>query len=127
MTTLKLTFLYIGSMLSRQIFQAFGIYRVMDFTAQCGFFDVIFEYDIEQIIRILNGKDSIPNLYVGNIILGIKCGIGRFRRIAFSHVGGEGNRVAHKSAHHALNEPNMIWLEETPNCIVSEVLWDTLN
>jgi len=42
-------------------------------------------------------------------------------------VGRKGNEAAHKLAHYALIEPNKVWLEECPACIVSEILRDIIN
>jgi len=104
-----------------------GFKLVTEFAAQCGFMDVIFESDNEKIIRVLTAKETIPNLYVGNVIIGITLRKGRFRMVVFSHVDRKDNGLTHRLAQHALTEPNKIWLEETPSCIVTEVLWDIFN
>jgi hypothetical protein len=51
--------------------EAYGIYLALEFTADCGFMEVTFESDCEQLIRILNDKKPTPNHYMGNVIKGI--------------------------------------------------------
>jgi len=107
--------------------EAYGIYLALEFAANCGFLDVTFESDCEQLIRILNDKEPIPNHYVGNVIREIHFRTMGLRHVSFSHVDRQGNVAAHKLAQHALLEPNKIWIEETPLCIVPEVLRDIFN
>jgi len=52
--------------------EAFAMYTTMEFAAQCCFLDTIFESDNDKLIRVLNGKDRVPNLYSRNIIQGIQ-------------------------------------------------------
>lgn len=66
--------------------EAYGLYMALEFAIRCEFLEVIFESNNEKVIRVLNGMNEIPNLYVGNIIMGIKL---------FSHVGRKGNGAAH--------------------------------
>jgi len=107
--------------------EAFGIYLAMAFAADCGFLDVIFETNCERVVRFLSDKEPVPNLYVGNVIRGIRNTTNRFRHVSFNFVGRKGNEVAHKLAQHALIEPNKAWIEETSACVVSEVLRDIFN
>lgn len=107
--------------------EAFGVYLAMELAYHCGFLDVQFESDNERIIQILTRKKNSPNSYVGNIIKGIRLRMGKFRRVTFSHVGRKGNGPAHKLAQYALAEPNKVWLEDIPPCIVQEVHWDMFN
>jgi len=88
---------------------------------------MIFESDNETLVKVLTTMEQNNNLYVGNIIKGIQFRQHRFRKVDFSHVGRKGNGPDHKLAHHALSEPNKIWPEETPSCILIEVLWDLFN
>jgi len=78
--------------------KAFEMYMTMDFAAQCCFLDVIFESDNKKIIRVLNGKEEIPNIYVVNIIRGIQYRMVLFRQVYFKYVGRKGNVIAHKLA-----------------------------
>lgn len=107
--------------------EAFGVYMALEFAAECGFLDVVFETDCEKIVRFLREIETTPNLYVGNVIRGIRFRSTRLRHVSFNFVGRKGNEAAHKLAQHALIEPNRIWIEECPTCIVYEIIRDMIN
>jgi hypothetical protein len=77
--------------------EAFAIYSAMEFAAQSGFFDVIFETDSEKLVRYLT-KEEIPNVYLGNIVRGIQLRKAWFRQVSFMHIGRKGNKAPHKLA-----------------------------
>jgi ribonuclease HI len=107
--------------------EAYAVYLAVEFAAECGFLDVVVETDCEKIVKFLCENETIPNNYVGNVIRGIKIRATRFRHVSFNFVGRKGNEAAHKLAHHALIEPNKVWIEECPACIVSEILRDIIH
>jgi len=105
----------------------FALYLAMEFAAHCGFFDVIFESDNEVLVRNLTGKEETPNLYFGNIVRGIQKREIWFRHVSYMHVNRKGSPAAHMLAQQTLIEPNVVWLEDTPSCIVTEVHLDKYN
>lgn len=88
---------------------------------------MIFETDSEKLVRYLTKKEETPNVYVGNIVRGIQLRKAWFRHVSFMHIGRKGNKAAHKLAQHALIEPNIVWIEDTPPCIVTDVHLDKYN
>jgi hypothetical protein len=69
----------------------------------------------------------IPRSYVGKIITGIKCSIQSFRSCRFSHVKRNANKAAHAMGLLAHDEPNKIWLEDTPPQLVTILFQDLLH
>jgi hypothetical protein len=106
--------------------EACALYKVVSLAYECCFMDVSFESDNSSIVLMLN-EDRIPRNYVGNFIRGINCNREYFRNCSFKHIGREANKAAHGLALLAHDEPNRVWLEETPPQIVSILLRDLIH
>jgi hypothetical protein len=101
-----------------------ALYNVVRMAIEHNLSDVEFESDNATIISILKGEVQIPRIYVGNIVRGIICKKDRFRSCRFSHIGREANKAAHHMAFLAHDEPNRVWIDNTPPHIVSVLLRD---
>jgi hypothetical protein len=101
-----------------------ALYKATWLAFDCIFRDVVFESDNSTIISFLQGKDPIPRTYVGNFVRGINCKKDRFRSCSFSHIGREANQAAHHMALLAHDEPNRVWIDNTPPHIVSVLFRD---
>ncbi|KAK2419405.1 Ribonuclease H superfamily protein [Trifolium repens] len=101
-----------------------ALYNAVRMAIEHNLSDVEFESDNATIISILKGEVQIPRIYVGNIVRGIICKKDRFRSCRFSHIGREANKAAHHMAFLAHDEPNRVWIDNTPPHIVSVLLRD---
>jgi hypothetical protein len=101
-----------------------ALYYAVRMAVVHNFRDVEFESDNATIIRMLKGEAQIPRTYVGNFVRGINCKKDRFRSCSFSHIGREANQAAHHMALLAHDEPNRVWIDNTPPHIVSVLFRD---
>ena len=109
---------------SVEILELLAASRAVTFTAESGHVQVICEGDSELVINSLRGP-GMENSQGGHLILDIKSKSNSFLSISFSHVGRQGNAVAHALAQRARQSffPQ-IWLECVPPDILSFVLGD---
>jgi hypothetical protein len=103
--------------------EACALYKAVRFAQECCFLDVIFESDNSTIIQLLH-EGRNPRNYVGDFIRGIICNKGFFRSCTFRHIGRVANKAAHCLALMAHDEPNRVWIEETPTQLVSVLFRD---
>jgi hypothetical protein len=106
--------------------EAYTLYKAVLLAIDCGFFAITCESDNDGVIRLLNDASKNPRLYIGNLIQGILCNRGSFRSISFRSIGREANKVAHCLATLAHQEPNRVWLEEAPPCIIPLLIRDLI-
>ena len=104
---------------SVEILELLAARRAVTFTAESGHVQVICEGDSELVINSLRGP-GMENSQGGHLILDIKSKSNSFLSIYFSHVGRQGNAVAHALAQRARQSffPQ-IWLEYVPPDILS--------
>jgi hypothetical protein len=109
------------------IAEVVALYNAILFAKECCFRNVLFESDCSQIIDLVNKEGYRPRSYVGKIIRGINCNRSDFRACQFKHIKREANRAAHNLALLAHEEPNKVWLEETPPSIVATLIQDIIH
>ena len=86
-----------------------------------GIREVLIEGDSLIVQRALNELASPPSS-VDAVIIGIKEVSADFNHIAFTHVGRQGNKLAHLLAKYAKSIDNiLVWIEETP-CVIKQAL-----
>jgi hypothetical protein len=106
--------------------EACVLYQAVRLAQECCFLDVIFESDNSSIIQLVHDGRN-PRNYVGSFIRGIHCIKGYFRNCSFRHIGRKANQAAHCLALLAHDEPNRVWIEETPPQLVSVLLMDLIH
>jgi hypothetical protein len=107
--------------------EAAALYHAVRLATEQCFNDVIFESDNATIVGILRSEAPIPRTYLGNFVKGIRCKTGLLRSCRFRHVGREANKVAHSLASLAHEEPNRVWINNTPPQIVTSLLRDLIH
>jgi hypothetical protein len=107
--------------------EAVALYNAVLFAKDCCFRDVTFESDCSEIIELVNKEGGRSRSYVGKIIRGIICNRSVFRACQFKHIKRETNRAAHNLALLAHEEPNRVWLEETPPAIAATLIQDIIH
>jgi hypothetical protein len=98
--------------------EAVALYNAALLALDCCFRDVIFKSDCLKVVDLVNREGLVPRSYLGKIVQGIKRSIRGFRTCRVRHIRREANKPAHALACLALEEPNKVWLEDTPppNC-----------
>jgi hypothetical protein len=98
--------------------EACALYKAILLALDCGFFEVECESDNATLISFVNNVCHNPRSYVGNLVMGILCNMGRFRQISVRTISRKANKVAHCLAGLAHLEPNRVWIEEAhPNVV----------
>ena len=64
--------------------------------------------------------------YFGLLISNCRALLNSFRSVQFSHVKGDGNKVAHELANIVLNTPNSVWMEGAPETVCNLAVLDLL-
>jgi hypothetical protein len=104
--------------------EAYALYQAVMLARDCCFRNVIFESDCSTVIELVNRTGVVPRSYVGKIITGIKCCLQSFRSCRFNHVNRNANKAAHAMGLLTHDEPNKIWLEDTPPHLVTILFQD---
>ncbi|KAK2421540.1 hypothetical protein QL285_032158 [Trifolium repens] len=107
--------------------EAAALYHSVRLASELGFNDVIFESDNATTIGLLRREDPIPRNYLGDFVKGIRYHKGLLSSCRFSHIGREANKVAHTLASLAHEEPNRVWINNTPPQIVTALLRDLIH
>jgi hypothetical protein len=94
--------------------EAFAIYNAVLLALDCCFRNVVIECDCLKVVSLVNRDDLVPRSYLGKIVHGIKNCIRGFRSCRVRHIRREANQTAHALAYLAHEEPNRVWLEDTP-------------
>jgi hypothetical protein len=94
------------------------------FSIEVGFFYVVFEGDALQVVCDINSA-PLYSSRIGHFIESINQELGCFRSSCVVFVPRECNVAAHTLVKEVVSRKlNVVWLEETPNCILSVVLRD---
>ena len=92
-----------------------------------GVHDIVLEGD-SMIIHNALCERSPPPTSVAAVIMGIQDLCKDFRRIEFTHVRRQSNRLAHLLAKHASSIVDcIVWIEEIPCCIEQALIHDVLS
>ena len=98
--------------------------RAVLFSSELGFHNLIIEGDSSSVIKLLQDRCS-SHFQGGHILKDIMSHLDSFVSCSFSHVGRQGNAVAHALAQRArLYFPSAAWTEYVPPAISSFVLSD---
>jgi ribonuclease HI len=84
---------------------------------------VIIETDAESVANALE-KKIYPHTNWGNVSRNIARDLDRYPFVSVKWVNRKGNQVAHNLARLAISEPNRVWHNNFPNCILSHILSD---
>jgi hypothetical protein len=106
--------------------EACALYKATLLALDCGFFEVECESDNATLISFVNNVCPNPRSYVGNLVMGILCNMGRFRQISFRTISRKANKVAHCLAGLAHLEPNRVWIEEAHPNVVPLIISDLI-
>jgi hypothetical protein len=109
------------------IAEVVALYNAALLALDCCFRDVIFKSDCLKVVDLVNREGLVPRSYLGKIVQGIKRSIRGFRTCRVRHIRREANKPAHALACLALEEPNKVWLEDTPPQIVTILFQDLLS
>ena len=91
-----------------------AIAKALDFSIDLGFVLAILEGDLEIVMNALK-DDSTSLATFGLLIRDVKTYVEQFQCISFSHVGREGNFVAHNLVRHAQHVTGFsVWMEDAP-------------
>jgi hypothetical protein len=107
--------------------EACALYKATLLALDCGFYEVECESDNATVISFVNNVSPNPRSYAGNLVQGILCNRGRFRRISFQSISRKANKVAHCLAGLAHLEPNRVWIEEAHPSIVPLLISDLIH
>ena len=93
----------------------------LQFAKEVGLQEFILEGDSLNVVRALQGL-SPPSVSVMPIIYGIQNSCHDVRKVLFSHVCRQGNKLANLLAKHAISIVDfMVWMEENP-CFLEQAL-----
>ena len=110
-----------------EILEAMAPRRAMIFMEELGMRRVIFEGDLETVIKALTGG-CLDRSSIGHIVKDCKSLMGCFQTYSFSHVRRQSNGVAHALARRARNSsPLSVWMESVPPDISYLVYVDVTN
>jgi ribonuclease HI len=107
--------------------EAFAVYNAIHFAKECCFHEVQFESDNARVIASINSADSRPRNYVDTIIRGIRCNRDGFRRCSFRNINRSANQAAPQLASLTHEEPNRVWIEESPIQLISTLVRDLIH
>ncbi|XP_050259092.1 uncharacterized protein LOC126704102 [Quercus robur] len=98
--------------------------RVVLFSRESGFYDPVFEGDSSTVIKSLQDR-IVSHAQGGHILKDILSHLNSFQSCSFSHIGRQGNAVAHALTQRArLSFPLEVWMESVPPDISSFVRFD---
>ena len=98
--------------------------RAALFACECGFQQLSFEGDSELVIKALR-HGEMQHSSVGHILKDTMSCVSFFQSCSFSHVGRQGNSVAHALAQRTrLSFPIVVWMKFVPLDIMSFVMSD---
>ena len=109
---------------SAELVEILAARRAVLFSSELGFHNLIIEGDSSSVIKLLQDRCS-SHFQGGHILKDIMSHLDSFVSCSFSHVGRQGNAVAHALAQRArLYFPSTAWTEYVPPAISSFVLSD---
>ena len=109
---------------SAELVEILAVRRVVLFSAKMGLVNPVFEGDSSNVIKSLQDRNVAHSLR-GHILKDILSYQNSFQSCSFSHIGRQGNAVAHALAQRArLSYPLEVWLEFVPPDISSFVQSD---
>ncbi|XP_050290607.1 uncharacterized protein LOC126728897 [Quercus robur] len=89
--------------------------------------EIIIEGDAKQVVMAISDSSSAPSS-IKKVIEGMRLCLLHFNYWTASHVGRNGNMVAHQLAKHALFEDECtVWVEDTPLFVSNQVLMDVIS
>ena len=93
----------------------------MLFSRETGFFKSVFEGDSATVIKLLQDR-NVSHFQGGHILKDILSYLNSFQSCSFSHIGRQGNAVAHALAQRAkVSCPLEVWMESVPPDVSSFV------
>ncbi|KAJ1435953.1 Ribonuclease H-like superfamily [Sesbania bispinosa] len=103
--------------------EAMGLRLAVQFALDLSLQDTIFEYDCKVVVdQVVH--ESFHNSYVGLVIKDCSFLASNLRNCIFCHTRRNNNMVAHLLAKFACSNPEISWIEETPDYISSVVAVD---
>ena len=98
--------------------------RAVLFSRKSGFYNPVFEGDLSTVIKSLQDR-IVSHAQGGHVLKDILSHLNSFQSCSFSHIGRQGNAVAHALAQRArLSYPLEVWMESVPPDISSFVRFD---
>ena len=89
--------------------------------------EIIIEGDAKQVVMAISDSTSAPSS-IKKVIEGMRLCLLHFNYWTASHVGRNGNMVAHHLAKQALFEDDCtVWVEDTPHFVSQQVLMDVIS
>jgi ribonuclease HI len=103
--------------------EAIGISEALIWIKTLNLQKVIIETDAKILTTALE-KKLFPRTNWGNVMQKVSRDLASLESVSVSWVNRKGNQVAHNLARLAITEPNRVWPNNFPNCIVSHILCD---
>ena len=88
--------------------------------------EIIIDGDAKQVVMAISDTVSAPSL-IRKVIEEMRLWLLQFNSWTASHVGRNGNMVAHQLAKHAKFEDECVWVEDTPSFVSKQVLMDVIS
>jgi ribonuclease HI len=102
--------------------EAVGISEAVNWIGNQKLNHVIIETDAEIIVKSI--QKIFPRTMWGNIARSSARDLDDLSHVSIQWVNRKGNKVAHALARHAMVEPNKLWPNNFPNCILPHILSD---
>ena len=104
--------------------EVLAAHSAVSLAKELNFDQVIFEGDVEVIIKSINNGGFLSSSF-GHIIRDMKLLSSAFHNVSYNHTRRQGNRVAHRLARMACNfSPFQVWMEDVPPNVASVYLSD---
>ena len=109
---------------SAELVEILAARRAVLFSCDSGFHNSVFEGDSTSVVKLLQDR-CVSHSLGGHILKDIVSHLNSFQSCSFSHIGRQGNAVAHALAQRArFYFPLEVWMEFVPPAISHFVLFD---